>query len=62
MAQLILCWQQQIQCKVDTFAKKEKKKKKDCSNMVITNTDVSTNELQFWGLQPYCQKVLTFLK
>lgn len=30
--------------------------------MVITNTDVSTNELQFLGLQPYCQKVLTFLK
>lgn len=30
--------------------------------MVITNTDVSKNELQFLGLQPYCQKVLTFLK
>lgn len=61
MAQLILCWQKQIQCKVDTFAKK-KKKKKDCLNMVITNRDVGTHKLQLLGLQPYHRKVFIFLK
>lgn len=58
MAQLILCWQQQSQCKVGTLAKKIII---ICLNMVITDTDISTNQLRFLSNQP-CQKVSTFLK